>query len=73
MKHTHPIERVTRIVIVAVFVITAILSLVSCGKRYSPLESHLEYLQKAHNVNCKYERGECPQKGCFNHDDLLNK
>jgi hypothetical protein len=39
MKSTHPIEKAVRIVIIGIFVITTILSLVSCGS-HSPLDSY---------------------------------
>lgn len=46
MKQIHPIERMTRIVIISIFAITTILSLASCGKSHSPLDSYCDAIVK---------------------------
>lgn len=39
-------------------------------KHYSPLDNHIEYVNKEHNANCQYEQGECPVELCSHHDKV---
>lgn len=57
MKRINPIELVLRIVLVAAFVIPALLSLVSCGSNhYSPLDSYIKGSIESQEANVKAER-----------------
>jgi hypothetical protein len=42
MKQINPLEKALRLVIIGVFVLTTILSLASCGKSYSPLDTYID-------------------------------
>lgn len=64
MKQLHPIEKAVRILIIAIFAITCILSLASCADSKTPMDRHVEYILEKHNGNCQYEQGECPQFEC---------
>lgn len=55
MKQTHSIEKATRMVIIAVFVITTILSLVSCGNQYSPMDSYVNAVIKGHEDSIRHD------------------